>query len=178
MFAYYSGDMSHITSYIRQQQEVSIRDVTRTLSYLLDNTPSTYLASCPSQNYAEVQKADIRREKRGTVIVTDVGTDDVTAGLQSMALHAGYPIHPLPIGRYSTAYCIFAHDFLNIAPIRFIGRYPAYDGHPKFLVDWEIKKRDKALALQEEIFRREDVLHILQQKVLHCSGIIKYISSF
>ena len=49
----------------------------------------------------------------------------------------------------------------------YAGRYPAYDGHPKFLVDWELKKRDKALSLQEEISRREDVLGTLHQKVFH-----------
>lgn len=47
----------------------------------------------------------------------------------------------------------------------FIGRYPAYDGYPKYLVDWQLRDRDHAMALHNEISRREDVLHQLERKI-------------
>jgi hypothetical protein len=59
-----------------------------------------------------------------------------------MALHAGHPIFPLTTGRY-----------------------PAYDGYPKYLVDWEIKKRERGMKLEQEVKRREDVLADLQAKI-------------
>lgn len=62
-----------------------------------------------------------------------------------------------------SALIVFASK--SLFSIDCIGRYPAYDGHPKFLVDWELKKRDKALALQQEVERREDVLITLQAKI-------------
>lgn len=47
-----------------------------------------------------------------------------------------------------------------------LGQYPAYDGHPQFLVDWELKKRDKTLLFQEELERKEDTLKALNEKVV------------
>lgn len=46
------------------------------------------------------------------------------------------------------------------------GRYPAYDGYPVFIVDWQIEQREKAIALTVEGERRQDVLRQLEMKVV------------
>jgi hypothetical protein len=49
--------------------------------------------------------------------------------------------------------------------ITLIGRYPAYFGYPKFMVDWQLRGREKAMSIRNELERRDDVLHILERKI-------------
>lgn len=73
----------------------------------------------------------------------------IEAVRQSLAAEAGTPVFPLPRGRY-----------------------PAYDGYPKAMVDWELRKRSVQMTLDEELECREDVLHELEQRI---SEVIKKI---
>jgi hypothetical protein len=137
-----AGDSSHLVGYCRHQQGVNIGEVISTAHFMCENTPAKYFSACPQQTLTAVLKEEAARQKRGKTLAPQQLADNHAAGQENMALHAGSPIFPLSMGRY-----------------------PAYDGHPRFLVDWELKKRDKALALQQEVDRREDVLITLQAKV-------------
>jgi hypothetical protein len=45
------------------------------------------------------------------------------------------------------------------------GRYPAYDGYPKAVVDWELKKRAVQMSLNAELDGREEVLASLEERI-------------
>ena len=67
---------------------------------------------------------------------------DIAEARESLATSKGKAIFPLPRGRY-----------------------PAYDGFPAHLVDWQLKDRDRALSLNTEIQHREEVLSNLTEKI-------------
>jgi hypothetical protein len=60
----------------------------------------------------------------------------------AMVFEIGNPIFPLPRGRY-----------------------PAYDGYPKAIVDWELKKRAVQMSLNAELDGREEVLASLEERI-------------
>ena len=92
------GNATHIVGYCRQQQGINIRDVIASINIMLDSTPAKYFAACPQQTLEKAKKEEILREKRGTRLAVDNDMDDHIAGLESMALHAGHAIFPLPTG--------------------------------------------------------------------------------
>ena len=65
---------------------------------------------------------------------------------QSLSAEAGSPVFPLPRGKY-----------------------PAYDGYPKSVVDWELRKRSVQVTLDEELECREDVLKELEKRITEVS---------
>lgn len=44
-------------------------------------------------------------------------------------------------------------------------KYPIYDGYPKQIIDLQLKERNKVLAMERELVRRESSLLQLQAKV-------------
>jgi hypothetical protein len=45
------------------------------------------------------------------------------------------------------------------------GQYPAYDGYPAHLLDWQVQERSRVLAMKKEIELREDTLLELEQHI-------------
>jgi hypothetical protein len=45
------------------------------------------------------------------------------------------------------------------------GAYPAYDGYPKTIVDWEIKARDRAMMMEHREKEAEELSEELAKKV-------------
>jgi hypothetical protein len=72
----------------------------------------------------------------------EMSRGDVTEARESIATTKGKAVFPLPRGRY-----------------------PAYDGFPAHLVDWQLKDRERAMALNTEISSRQEVLEDLSEKV-------------
>ena len=69
--------------------------------------------------------------------------DDVEQARECLALNGGHPLFPLPSGRY-----------------------PAYDGYPTYVVDWQLRDRKAAMDLGKETgVEEEDVLESLQSRL-------------
>lgn len=80
--------------------------------------------------------------KKNNTNNADSGLDEIRQMQSSMALSSDSPIFPL-----------------------YKGRYPAYFGYPKFMVDWQLRGREKAMSIRNELERRDDVLHIIERKI-------------
>lgn len=93
-----AGDASHLVGYCRHQQGVSVAEAIAHMQVMLDNTPSKFFACCPQQTLATVLREETARQKRGVTLAPQQQTDDVAAGQENMALHAGNPLFPLPTG--------------------------------------------------------------------------------
>jgi hypothetical protein len=65
---------------------------------MLESTPSKYFAACPQQTLEKAKKEEVTRDKRGMRVAQVNDLNDHIAGLESMALHAGHAIFPLPTG--------------------------------------------------------------------------------
>lgn len=44
-----------------------------------------------------------------------------------------------------------SHDLSLSYDMYILGRYPVYNGYPKSIVDWQIKEREKILAMNHEV---------------------------
>lgn len=102
-----SGDASHVNSFLREQQGVNIKEIVRSISFILENSPNRLIAAFPSSRTLarsmgdnEGNHYDAVRKGAGTIHISDVEGDDTAVAQASMALHAGHPIFPLPVGMF------------------------------------------------------------------------------
>lgn len=116
--------------------------VLKSLDYLLHATSAKYLTAVLSPENDNANRLS-ETDKEGNL--TSYRNFDMDEGDQikdSIARSVGFPIWPLPQGRY-----------------------PAYDGYPKTLVNWQLDQRDKAMSLNNEAQRRDDVMKTLERKL-------------
>lgn len=72
----------------------------------------------------------------------DVLSDDPSAMDRNISESVGHAVFPLPQGVY-----------------------PAYVGFPRSILDWQIKEREKILALDRELLRKESVVRDLEAEI-------------
>jgi len=102
------------------------------------------------------RRQDVATE-RGTGLDEELAAWRATPGeavRQSLAAAVGVPVFPLPRERY-----------------------PAYDGYPQAMVDWELRKRSVQMALDEELECREDVLHELEKRIEEVCFLFRVFSN-
>ena len=68
--------------------------------------------------------------------------DPLQKGKNTITLSGGKPIHPLPKGRY-----------------------PAYDGYPKFISDWQLQEREVAMGMLKTDHRKENAVEDMEEKM-------------
>lgn len=44
------------------------------------------------------------------------------------------------------------------------GQYPIFNYYPKFVVDFQLRERERAEAEEQQLVQRQNVLHELQQR--------------
>ena len=92
------GDASHIIGYCRHQQGLNIKDTINFIHIMSETTPSKYFAACPQHPLAVVERESVERKKRGVILAPQHLDDHAAAAQENMALHAGSPVFPIPIG--------------------------------------------------------------------------------
>ena len=92
------GDASHINSYCRHQQGINIKETITFIHLMCETTPTKYFAACPQHPLAVVERDSVDRRKRGTVLAPQYQDDNTAAAQENMALHAGNPVFPIPVG--------------------------------------------------------------------------------
>ena len=176
----------HILRFFSAQQDIKASSIVSMVQQMLAKTPKSLLLACyrgakskahdtfkheplevegskgskddfkskrgPKGSYHGLPGAKSRLSKKHAVQATreveveeDVAAwraSPVESVRQSLAAEVGSPIFPLPRGRY-----------------------PAYDGYPKSMVDWELRKRSVQMTLDEELECREDVLRELEKRI-------------
>lgn len=177
----------HILRYFSAQQDMKAASIVSMVQHMLAKTPKPLLLACYrgakskahdtfKQEISEVEDhkghkevafdskrghkgsshglpgAKSRLSKKSAVQTSrEVGIEEDLAAWraspaesvrQSLAAEVGSPVFPLPRGRY-----------------------PAYDGYPKSMVDWELRKRSVQMTLDEELECREDVLRELEKRI-------------
>jgi len=68
--------------------------------------------------------------------------DPLQKGKNTVVQSGGNPIYPLPKGRY-----------------------PAYDGYPKFIVDWQLQEREVAMGMLKTEHKKESALEDMEEKM-------------
>lgn len=94
------------------------------------------------------------REAEAEVTPTETRASPVENLRDAIVFDVGNPIFPLPRGRY-----------------------PAYDGYPKAIVDWELKKRAVQMSLNAELDSREEVLVSLEKRIAEVC-ILQHVSIY
>lgn len=195
----YSAD--HIMKFFAAQQEMKASSLVNMVKHMMAMTPKSMLLACyrgvksRAHDMFKSEKAEIEDLKAPKRVVYKANTghrgtqsglpgskgrnasrkfdltnpsgidldDEIAAWRatpaeavrQSLAAEVGTPLFPLPRGRY-----------------------PAYDGFPKAMIDWELRKRSVQMALDEEIECREDVLHELEKRIEEVFFMKQYFNSF
>lgn len=127
----------------RKQQPLSVELIKKVIIDLETTTPNGFFP-----NFIPTGHNGTRTTKTGGIAGRDSGVnvtetpDDIKQVRESVANTAGSPTFPLSKGGY-----------------------PAYDGYPRYLVDWQLKEREHAIAMHNEVARREDVLYQLERKI-------------
>ena len=120
----------------RRQRPVKIAALLTTLDSLLSGASSRHFTAVhPPNTGKSCREGLINSTRQHDLEVIEQIRD-------SMNSTYGQPIWPLPKGRY-----------------------PCYDGLPVSVVDWQLREREFALAISNEVTRRDDVLHQLERKV-------------
>jgi len=140
-------DATYMIKYFRSQQGFIIKDVVQLLFSMLDHTPAK-LFSIVASSTDNKKRANLSADSEDeddedlTGRSNRVEFDEEAQARESIALSRGKPRFPLPKGRY-----------------------PAFSGVPEYLVDWQLKDRERAMALSAEKSHRESVLVDLENKI-------------
>ncbi len=119
-----------------------ITAILKSLDYLLHATSAKYLTAVLSPDNDNANRLSETDKEGNLTSYRNFDMDDGDQIKDSIARSVGFPIWPLPQGRY-----------------------PAYDGYPKTLVNWQLDQRDKAMSLNNEAQRRDDVMKTLERKL-------------
>ncbi len=148
-----------IVQAFQMQQNLRVEMIKHSIEEMLQQTPVKYFSGVVTRYIDNTRLelgADNIHDTFGAGIAastnspTKIGSNAGAVGMQesdevkvNLALANGIPKFPVPIG-------------VN---------YPIYDGFPNQLIDMQIKERNKVLALQKEMKRKEVVLKELENKV-------------
>jgi hypothetical protein len=158
-------DSAYMIKYFRSQQGFIIKDVLQLIFSMHTHTPqklfSIVASTKESKNRAELNVDSDEEEDDGdlTTRPNRTGFDESAQARESIALSRGKPRFPLPKGRY-----------------------PAFSGVPEYLVDWQLKDRERAMALSSEKSHRESILVELENKIKrletsHAEWMLKHQSA-
>ncbi|CAE7570132.1 TBC1D31, partial [Symbiodinium microadriaticum] len=142
-------EQRHIATYIRQPQTMDAIHVLRTLTSVRNGTPE-HLLSAITRSVPVVDDSDYSRSgasspvkrRPGSTVIISPEVEDLSRVRECIAAQEGQAIFPLPKGRY-----------------------PAYDGFPPYLVDWQAKERALALAMKREVTAKESALNELEKQI-------------
>jgi len=131
--------------FFRRQQNVDIAQVVVCMNTMLKTTPSKFLAAIhtPTKDNSS-PKSGGGHKKRGDSDEGFVGVDSVQETIADVAVSEGSPVFPLP---------------------RSTTNYPAYDGFPKQLVDYQLQNRERTMELHNETVERKKILRQLEMKI-------------
>jgi len=130
---------------VRSQHAFEFSFVVKVLQSLLTNTPSKVLAGAVARSRFDEDygAGGSTTGSLGGGGGGAVDMDEVDQARECLALQSGHPLFPLPSGRY-----------------------PAYDGFPKYLLDWQLRDRKAAMELGKDTgMQDENLLESLQQRV-------------
>lgn len=154
----------HIVRYIRQPQTLDALQLLRTVTIIRRNTPGHLLTAITSATPVSDDASPTASGTKSSTLkrTASMGTqqtspEEIALGhvREDMVAQEGNPIFPLPKGRY-----------------------PAYDGFPPYLVDWQAKERALALAMKKEVAAKESALSELENQikqvgiVFHCTLLV------
>ena len=137
-----------IISFLRQPQTIDIERLLKILMQMRTETSSHLLSACftgkPSEDMEEgsSSKTSSRSKEKAVHLNLSTKDKDLINCRDSVGAHEGYPVFPLPRGGY-----------------------PAFDGYPPHLLDWQSKERAMALSMKKEIRDNESCLKELQEKL-------------
>jgi hypothetical protein len=136
-----------IISFLRQPQTIDVERLLKILTLMKSETSSHLLSACytgvPMTDIDPLEsKASIKSKEKAIHLNLSATETDLSNCRDSMGAQEGQPIFPLPRGGY-----------------------PAFDGYPPHLLDWQSKERALALSMKKEIRDNESCLQELQQKL-------------
>lgn len=135
----------HVASYIRLPQTVDAHVLIKHIKHLRKNTPDHLLLT---QDSGQASRQLSIQEMGGVSNETQSKSVEMSNTRDSISGSEGKPVFPLPRGRY-----------------------PAYDGYPPYLVDWQLKERSLALSMQRELQSRETALEELENRMEQVSNL-------
>ena len=142
-------EQRHIVRYIRQPQTVDAVHILRTMTTVRNNTPDHLLAAITSRatvgddsDVSRSESSSPGKRRQDPNMIASADADDLRRVRESIVAQEGQAIFPIPKGRY-----------------------PAYDGFPPYLVDWQAKERALALAMKREVKAKESALNELENQI-------------
>jgi hypothetical protein len=130
-----SQTQRNLINFLRFPQALDPIALIQILKVLRQRTPAHLLLG----NTLNTSKTSLKGTTQKPYDDKDLELKDIR---ESIADSEGAPIFPLPRGRY-----------------------PAFDGYPPHLVDWQVKERSIALSMQQEISSRESALEELEARI-------------
>lgn len=130
----------HIISYFSNQQTVSMKDVVTLCEEMHNTTPPRYFIALTSPDQFKMKQSLPNADDDDD---DDGGNKNSKRPLQNIDTDSlSGPLFPLPSGKY-----------------------PDYDGYPKFLLEWEEKNDKEEAELKSELLRKELTLKDIQRSI-------------
>jgi hypothetical protein len=135
-----TAEQRHVVGFLREPQTILLPSLMKMIEEMRKTTPALLLSSLTGQHTRGAHK----QLSKNTV--SSGGRDDEDLDKArvhvSISRQEGKPLFPLPKGQY-----------------------PAYDGYPAHLLDWQVQERSRVLAMKREIEVREETLLELEQHI-------------
>ncbi len=131
----------HIIAYFSNQQTISVKDVVTLCEEMHNSTPPRYFIALTSPDQLKLKQS---------LPNTNDDDDDDDGGNKS----AKRPVQNIDTDSLSGP----------LFPLP-SGRYPDYDGYPKFLLEWEEKNDMEEAELKSELLRKELILKDIQRSI-------------
>jgi hypothetical protein len=150
-----NNEQRHIVKYIRQPQTLDALQLLRAVTVIRRNTPEHLLTAITStvpvsddMSTGGGGSKSILKRSGSQMSKPSPDEQDMGQVREDIAAQEGNPIFPLPKGRY-----------------------PAYDGFPPYLVDWQAKERALALAMKKEVAAKESALNELESQIKQVTSL-------
>ncbi len=134
---FHIGTEEHITAYFSNQQTLSMKEVISLCEEMHSSTPPRHFIALTSPDQLKL--------KQSLPTNDDDDDDGKTAKRPTQMIDTeslSGPLFPLPSGKY-----------------------PAYDGYPRFLLEWEEKNDMEEAELKSELLRKELILKDIQRSI-------------
>ena len=135
------SDELAIIKFYRYQQTINIQDIIRSVKEMYDTTPHKLLSIV-----ARPRRTEIEGDEGPDIDLSRTpfrhGYDDKAQARESMADARGKAIFPLPIGEY-----------------------PKFQGVADFIVDWQLRDRERAMDLDRTVQNKETRIRELEESI-------------
>ena len=127
-----------LVKFYRYQQQVNMKEVIAVMKQMLLDTPNKLLSIVARPKISLSEDSDDEHDLTGSAF--RVGYDDRAQARESIAQTSGNFLFPLPSGRY-----------------------PAFSGFPEYLVDWQLKDRERAINMEHTVSHHESTVRELEE---------------